>query len=205
MKNWNRFEITGYICGRGLFKDPERGLAKVTLAHPSKDGFLYTDLTVWEKNHSHKVDVPWAHLEQKQLLYARGYLKTYLKKDPLTGRTRPRHDYIALEVRPLDKWEASQVRNVIRMTGYVCGRGLKADGSPVRFTIGHSQGRNVPAVFLDCTMFEKNGGHDVLIPRGDLKRGARITVSGYRKPTKWEKDGVTYRGEDFIALEATPA
>lgn len=94
----------------------------------------------------------------------------------------------------------SQSKNSVVLTGR-----LTADAQPmandagVRFSIAHNMGKDNEPLFLDFTMFRKNGAYVNRIPTDLLKKGAAVTVSAYMKPNSYTKeDGTPVRSIRFI-------
>ena len=95
----------------------------------------------------------------------------------------------------------TQSKNSVILTGR-----LTADAQPlasdagVRFSIAHNMGKDNAPLFLDVTMFAKNGRFENKIPTDLLKKGQAVTVSAYMKPNSYTKaDGTQVRTIDFIA------
>lgn len=92
----------------------------------------------------------------------------------------------------------------------ITGR-LTADAKPmannagVRFSIAHNMGKNNPVLYIDFTMFSKNGKVEKAIPTDLLKKGKAVTVSAYMSPTEYkDADGNTVRGSRYIVKTVEP-
>lgn len=91
---------------------------------------------------------------------------------------------------------------------------LTADAKPmaneagVRFSIAHNMGKENPTLFVEFTMFAKNGKVTKQIPTDLLVKGQAVTVSAYMMANNYTKaDGTEVKGIQFIvksveALEA---
>lgn len=71
-----------------------------------------------------------------------------------------------------------------------------------RFTAVHHVGSD--ALFLNCVMFANKGRkNERVIPMDKLTKGNTLVLEGFDKPTKWEKDGKSYTGSDFVVTKVS--
>ena len=91
-------------------------------------------------------------------------------------------------------------KNNVTITGRVTADAQPmANESGVRFSVAHNMGKDKQTLFIDCTMFARNGSFVNKIPTDLLKKGQAVTVSAFMKPNSYTKeDGTTVRGIQFI-------